>query len=146
MQKSEREPPKIDCGDPLGKYLNPLSGTLTLASNFSAGSDTEPIQRNSVGPVAKIESRPTATIENNHSQASDQNEWLDHLKKEEVELQDISVNNNVQDAIADSPGWEEGSYEDLTLDDWSFFEFREELQDSPWYYRRYYEEWGIYKN
>ena len=145
-RKSEREPPKINCGDPLGEYLKPLSGFLTLASDFSAGSVTEPVQGNSVGPVAKIESRATATIKNNYSQASDQNEWLDHLKKEEEDPQDISDNNNVQDATADSPGWEEGSYEGLTLDDWYFFEFREELRYAPWYYRRYYEEWGIYEN
>jgi len=32
------------------------------------------------------------------------------------------------------------------LDDWYLFEFREELEDSPWYYRQYYEQWGVYES
>ena len=45
------------------------------------------------------------------------------------------INKNVWNEIADPTEVEEELYEGLTLDDWYFFEFREELKDAPWYYR-----------
>jgi len=48
--------------------------------------------------------------------------------------------------IMDTLEQEEPCYEVLTIDDWYFYEYREELKDAPWYYRQYYEEWGIDEN
>ena len=105
----------------------------------------------------------TYETQNDHSKVSDQNKIADFMEKEnqksdenwshsdENEENKLEINGKKSDKsdpnlIMESPEQEEACYEGLTLDEWYFDEFGEELKDAPWYYRQYFEQWGIYEN